>query len=302
LPPASPDNPLTPEPGPTGLLVIGGGYTGARLAAAWRRARSTPVRTSRRMARASDEFSLDFDAALPDPPASDGRLVVWTVPPPAQGDTDPRLAAGLAWLSEGGRPTRLIYLSTTGVYGESPDWIDETTPPAPDGPRGRRRLAAEDTAFAWGEQQGVAVTCLRVAAIYGPGRLPRQRLEDGRPIDPELAARPTNRIHVDDLVAAVLAAGMDGAPAAIYNVCDGRPVPWGEYLDHCADRLGLPRLARERGLEEEPVAAWLGRERRISNRRLMETLRPSLRYVDYRAGVNASVAEETAGQEVPGRG
>jgi hypothetical protein len=100
--------------------------------------------------------------------------------------------------------------------------VTEDTPPAPTTPRGARRLAAEHAVRAWCEARGAPWVILRVPGIYGPGRLPLERLRRGDPSIAESEAGPGNRIHVDDLVTVLRAAGESLlAVNRVYNCGDG---------------------------------------------------------------------------------
>lgn len=279
------------------LLIVGCGASGRGLAQRWLAAQHGPVVAHCRSdesaaelrARGLTVWQQDLDArtgALPTLPA--GASLVWLAPPPRHGQADARLRRWLPPLLKHGAFQRLIYASTTGVYGSRlKGWLDETAATEPDSERGQRRLDAEQTALAQGQAAGVAVVRLRIAGIYGPGRLPRARLEAGRAITPELASRLGNRIHQHDLIESLYQALIQGRDGAVYNVADGAPAPFGDYLDACADGLGLPRLPRDEGAGDDPAAAFLAQQRRIDNRRLREELGVRLRYPDYRRGLEA---------------
>jgi nucleoside-diphosphate-sugar epimerase len=221
-------------------------------------------------------------------------IVYYAVPPPPAGLVDTRLARCLAGAA--GRPRRIVYLSTTGVYGDHGGGrVDETTPPAPRTPRAVRRLAAERAITAWAEAQGVSWCVLRVAGIYGPGRLPLERLRRGEPaIRPE-EATPTNRIHVEDLATACVAAGVsDRAHRRIVNVCDGSDASSTEFLLRVAQSAGLPPppfVSRAEARATFTASAWsfLGESRRVDNRRLTGELGVALAYHDLDAGIRASL-------------
>ncbi|MCP1728125.1 hypothetical protein J2T60_002125 [Natronospira proteinivora] len=283
------------------LLIIGCGASGLDLAQyCLAQAHRPVIAHCRRIERAATleaqgltvwRQDLDqADGALPILPS--GGDLVWLAPPPRQGDEDSRLRQWLPRLLAQGRFRRLLYASTTGVYGSQlSGWVDETGVTEPDSERGRRRLDAEQVALTEGQRAGVDVIRLRIAGIYGPGRLPRARLEAGRPITPELAARPGNRIHQADLVISLYQALIQGRDGAVYNVADGYPAPFGDYLDACADALGLARLPRDENAGDDPAAAFLARGRRVDNRRLREELGVCLRYPDFHQGIEASLAK-----------
>lgn len=179
----------------------------------------------------------DLDQAGWQWPAAEA--IYWCAPPPAQGVDDPRLAAALRLMpapSQG-----FLYVSTSGVYGDCQGrWIDEAEPLKPQSARGQRRLAAELHLRAWAARTGAKTITLRVPGIYGPGRLPLERLQKGLPIVRADESPWTNRIHADDLAAAAVLALAKGAAGAAYNVSDGAPTTMTDYFLRCAALLGLP--------------------------------------------------------------
>jgi nucleoside-diphosphate-sugar epimerase len=213
----------------------------------------------------------DLDAQVPALPDLRDATVFYLAPPARQGDDDARLRNFLQAL----RSARvLVYLSTSAVYGDCGGaWVDETAAVNPGSARGRRRAAAETHALAWGQAQGMPVKILRVPGIYGPGRLPVERLQRGLPVLHEADSPWTNRIHADDLAqAAVLIAG-HGEPAAAYNVSDGNPTTMSDYFNRCADLLGLPRppqvaLAEARTRLTPEMMSFLEESKRLGTRRL----------------------------------
>jgi nucleoside-diphosphate-sugar epimerase len=290
------------EPAGRPLLIVGCGDSGLRLARRWRAAGGGEVLGLRRDTAAIDALAepgirgwpLDLDAAdaLPSLPAEfdDSAALVWLAPPPREGREDSRLRH-LPALLERLRPQRLVLASTTGVYGpgDAGRWTSEDSPIQPDTDRAHRRVDAEQRAVAAAGTAGVALARLRIAAIYGPGRLPLGRLREGRPLSTEMAARPGNRIHVDDLVEALFLAALRAPDGAVYNVADGCPAPFGDYLDACADALGLPRLPRDDQSVPDPAADFLRAGRRIAADRIRRELELVLHYPDFRRGIPASL-------------
>ncbi|MBI3464016.1 MAG: NAD-dependent epimerase/dehydratase family protein, partial [Planctomycetes bacterium] len=116
---------------------------------------------------------------------------------------------------------RLIFVSTTGVYGQTTgEWVDEDSPRVPAGDSGRVYLEAEQMLLA--HQLGTKAIILRLAGLYGPGRVPqRDRLASGEPLP---AAGYLNLIHVDDAAQVVLDAERLAVPPCVYCVSDGHPV------------------------------------------------------------------------------
>ncbi|QKT03691.1 NAD-dependent epimerase/dehydratase family protein [Ectothiorhodospiraceae bacterium 2226] len=278
------------------VLIVGCGDIGRRVGALWRQ-RGVPVTALTRRPDAQNAADLDWRAVDLDAPLAPhrvaGRLVYYFAPPPPQGTVDTRLRRWLA--AAEGRATRLVYLGTSGVYGDCGGaWVDESRSPAPATDRGRRRLDAEHACEAWARRHDVPLTVLRVSAIYGPGRLPIGRLQRGEPVVRAAEAPWTNRIHADDLATACMAAA--DAPPGIYNVSDDHPGTLPEYLDAVADRLGLPRppqisLAEALAQASPARREYLRESRRLCNRRLHDVLGVRLAYPSLAEGLRRLTPE-----------
>ncbi|MFT7641811.1 MAG: nucleoside-diphosphate-sugar epimerase, partial [Pirellulaceae bacterium] len=135
-------------------------------------------------------------------------------------------------------PQRFIYISSTGVYGQTDgDWVDEDSPCDPARPGGKACLAAEQILGEIDWKQ--AVTVLRLAGIYGPDRVPRQAdIRNGFPIPG--SSGYLNLIHVDDAASIVVTVGEHPSPANHYVVSDGQPVLRNDYYSELARLLEAP--------------------------------------------------------------
>ncbi len=223
--------------------------------------------------------------------------VLHFAPPPAQGATDPRTRRLLAALGAGASlPQRLVYISTTGVYGDcGGELVPETRALAARTARARRRVDAERQLRAFGRRGGTRVGLLRAPGIYGADRLPLERLRRG---DPVLAADDdvyTNHIHANDLADAACLAMFRARPGRAYNVTDDSELKMGEYYDIVADVFGLPRPPRcprvSIGERLSPVTlSFMNESRRLDNRRLKRELRMRLRYPTVVDGLQAACA------------
>jgi nucleoside-diphosphate-sugar epimerase len=229
---------------------------------------------------------------LPPFPAPEGR-VFYLAPPPEGGDTDPRLARALGALRPVGLPLRLVYISTTGVYGDCGGaWVDETRPASPTADRALRRLDAERRLQAWSLESGAEIVILRVAGIYGPDRLPLGRIRQGLPVVRAEEAPFTNRIHEDDLVQVCAAAMERPVAGEVFNVSDGRPGTMAEYFDAVADLAGLrrpPKIAMaEAAARLSPgMLSYMQESRRLRNDKMLERLGVVLRYPTLEQGLAA---------------
>jgi nucleoside-diphosphate-sugar epimerase len=189
-------------------------------------------------------------------------------------------------------PQHLVYISTSGVYGDCGGaLVDETRPSRPQTERAKRRADAEETLRAWGARSGVAVTILRVPGIYADDRLPLERLTRGTPALNADEDSYVNHIHADDLARATLAALRRGQHRS-YNAADDAPVKMGDYFDLVAERCGLPRpprITREeaRRVISRELYSFMNESRRLVNTRLKRELRVALQYPTVRDGVPA---------------
>ncbi|QRM20944.1 NAD(P)H-binding protein [Dechloromonas sp. TW-R-39-2] len=256
----------------------------ASRAGQWREAGAIPL-----LADLDDRASLDRLAGLAD-------VVLHLAPPPGEGQFDTRTRHLLAALGKGkSLPRRLIYVSTTGVYGDCQGrQIDETRHLAAESPRAARRVDAEQSLRAWGKQTGVAISILRAPGIYAADRLPVERLQRGMPALNEADDVFTNHIHADDLAAACVAAMTHGAANRAYNVVDDSDLRMADYFDRVADAFALPRPPRISRAEAEqrlsPMQMSFMREsRRIGNRRLKQELKLRLAYPSVDDGIRAAL-------------
>lgn len=226
----------------------------------------------------------DLDAESP--LACTVPLVFYFAPPPLSGRSDPRLRQCLKSLDAA---TRVIYISTSGVYGDCAGrWIDEDEPLNPISERAHRRLDAERALAEWGGDYVI----LRVPGIYGPGRLPIERLRKNLPVVRDAESPFTNRIHADDLANATLHAAAFGTAGAAYNISDGHPTTMCDYFTRCAALLGLPpppqvSLAEARRVFTPAMWSFMEESKRLLTSRLREQLRFKPRYATLAQGLPA---------------
>ena len=264
------------------------------------------VRTAEAAARASRLGATPLAGDLDRPEtlaslAGAAECVLHLAPPDAGGDRDLRTRSLVDALSARGmvahanrpirRLERLVYVSTSGVYGDCGGArVDESRPVNPQSDRAQRRVDAERTLLDWGVREGVRVTILRVPGIYAADRLPIERIERGTPA---LRAEDdvfTNHIHAEDLAAVCVAALAHGADGRVYNVSDDSELKMGEYFDLVADRAGLPRPPRiaradAPGQISPMTLSFMSESRRLVNRRMKAELGITLRYPTVREGV-----------------
>jgi nucleoside-diphosphate-sugar epimerase len=189
----------------------------------------------------------------------------------------------LSILSHGaGFIRQLIYISTTGVYGDCQGaLIDETQALNPSTARAQRRVSAEKQIRSWG-MSGVQTHILRVPGIYAANRLPIERLERGTPVLKSSDDVYTNHVNADDLARLITYVLWRGKAQRIINACDDSQLKMADYFDLVAEKMDLPKPPRasrkDLSAQLDPMMlSFMGESRRIQNKRLKE-LRFKLRY------------------------
>lgn len=285
------------------LLIVGCGDVGMRVArllrGRWRLIAITTSAARCAELRAAGIVPLVADL---DRPATLQRAagladaVLHLAPPPLHGATDPRTANLLRALARRGGLQRIVYGSTTGVYGDCGGArFDETRAVAPATDRARRRVDAEARLRWYGRVSGTRVSILRIPGIYAgdrPGGHPRERLARGTAV---LAAEDdvfTNHIHADDLARACVAALQRGLPQRIVHASDDTDLKMGDYFDRAADLCGLPRpprITREQARQQlsPMLLSFMSESRRLDNIRLKRELRLKLHYPTVDSGLLA---------------
>lgn len=270
------------------LLILGCGDIGMRLIRQLR-GRFRIFAVTRQVERIEE---LRAAGAVPiiadlDQPASLGRLaslarhIVHLAPPQSDGVTDTRTRNLIPLLPRG---ANLVYLSTTGVYGDCHgDWVDETRTPHPQNARAKRRVDAEQALRRWARRAVARLSILRAPGIYAADRLPIERLQKGTPALSEEDDVYTNHIHADDLANIVAHALMHAAPCRVYHAVDDSCMKMGEYFDAVADAFQLPRAPRLprkqlRSQVSPMLLSFMSESRRLRNTRMQCELGVRLRY------------------------
>ncbi len=285
------------------LLIVGCGDVGLRvlklLQGRWRvlALSSSP----QRLATLRSLGALPLLGNLDQPPTL-GRLggladaVLHLAPPPLQGVDDPRTRALLAALSRGGRVQRLVYASTSGVYGDCAGArFDETRAVQPGSDRARRRVDAEWQVRCFGRRTGAQTSVLRIPGIYASDREgghPRERLLRGTPVLQAQDDVYTNHIHADDLARICVKALTHGLPGRTYHASDCTELKMGDYFDLAAQLCQLPAPPRVGRAQAAAVLSpiqlsFMSESRRLDNRRLLRELRLQLRYPTVMEGLTA---------------
>ena len=281
-------------------LIVGCGYLGRRVARRWMAAGHAVTGLVRSPAGAE---SLAREAVLPlvadvtqphtlrDLPAADTLLYAVGYDPAGGASRSAVYVDGLLAVLDAAssQVRRVILISSTGVYAEQGGgWVDEASPCRPLRESGRALLAAEQALAA--HRLGDRGIVLRLAGIYGPGRLPRRaELVSGESLA-IATSEHVNLIHVEDAAAAVLAAEAYAQPPRTYVISDGHPVERREYFVELARQFGLPPPSFRDPLQGEPTKRR-GGDKRVSNARMLAELHVTLAYPTYREGLAAAVTQ-----------
>jgi nucleoside-diphosphate-sugar epimerase len=286
-------------------LILGCGYLGSRVARLWQARGENVAAVTRSAGRASVLRSAGYLPIVADVTDATSLRQLQKI-----GDIDSVLyavgfdrAAGKAMREvyvEGLRNTidaladtvkRLIHVSTTGVHSQNDgSWINEDSPCEPTREGGRVCLEAESVVRQHTIEPRAIV--LRLAGIYGPGRIPRlEELLAGTPI---LAAPEAwlNLIHVDDAARIVLAVEQQVKPPRTYLVSDGHPVRRREYYAEAARLLDAPPPVFAAGASAVAADRRDASDKRVNNARLMCEIDIQLQYSTYKLGLAHTVAVE----------
>ncbi|MFS0754756.1 SDR family oxidoreductase [Noviherbaspirillum sp. 1P10PC] len=284
------------------LLIIGCGDVGMRLLPLVRdrfrvyAVTSQPARHAELRAAGAVPLTANLDQ-----PATLARLarlashVIHLAPPPAVGAIDSRTRNLAAILPQG---ASLVYVSTTGVYGDCGGAeFDETRPVRPANPRAVRRVDAERVLRRWAKKAGGRLAILRVPGIYAQDRLPLERLQKGMPALAEQDDVYTNHIHADDLARLILLTLFRGAPQRLYHAVDDSDMRMADYFDAVADAHQLPRPPRlPRAQLREAVSpmmlSFMSESRRLRNDRVKQELGMRLRYPTVRSALAAPAQQD----------
>lgn len=265
------------------ILILGLGYSAGRFADLARAAGYRVVGVQR---KAAGEVLAFDDPSLPGRIA-DAKVILSSVPPDSGTGVDPVLARFGAAL--GATSARLLYLSSTGVYGDTGGAVvDEASPVG-----GGRRSARTQADLAW---QALGATVVRLPGIYGPGRSAIEQVQAGTARRIDRPGHRFNRIHVDDIAGSLLALVETGA-AGVFNLVDSLPAEPREVTETACRLLGaaLPPLEPFDPATLSPMARGFWSERRIvTGARLLRVTGYRLRHPDYKAGLAAIVRETAA--------
>ncbi|WP_188408366.1 NAD-dependent epimerase/dehydratase family protein [Agaricicola taiwanensis] len=290
----------------TTLLLLGYGYAAERIAERHADRFGKLIVTARSADNVDALRARGLDAYLFDGTGVSAELSLALRPvthvvssiPPAEA-SDPVLAALAPELARSPNLAAVGYLSTTGVYGDRLGaWVDEDTEPQPNGPRGHRRLQAENQWRAFAEGSGATAIILRLPGIYGPGRNTLMQLRAGTAKRIVKPGQVFSRIHVDDLADAVAAALLNPSAGRIWNVADDEPAPPQDVVTYAARLMGLeppPAVLFEEAQLSDMAQSFWADNKRVANRGIRDRLGVTLTYPTYREGLHALWTQSNGG-------
>ncbi|MDH5217066.1 MAG: NAD-dependent epimerase/dehydratase family protein [Gammaproteobacteria bacterium] len=281
------------------IYIIGYGDVGARIAPLLveRQVDVFAVARNSKQEIANEHFhyrKIDLDQCEDGPAIiGDKADIIYLAPPPTQGTIETRFKSFLANLKNNNTiPRRIVYISATGVYGDcGGEWITEETPLSPNADRSKRRVDAENQLTAWCKTHNTEWIILRVAGIYGSGKLPLARLEKGMSVLQEDIAPASNRIHIDDLANIVIAAMDSEFANEIYNVADNNPTTMTDYFTRVAAAYQLPAPLQISWEEAQKtlspqMLSYLSESKKLDTSKLVRQLKITLRYPDLASGID----------------
>ncbi len=225
---------------------------------------------------------------------TDDSSIIYMAPPKQDRDGDIRLGNFLEKLSKR-KIHKLTYISTSGVYGNHNDGlVDETSELQPITERAKRRLAAENMIQEYSCATSNAFIILRVPGIYGPGRLPIDRIRKQEPILHESQSKKTNLIHVEDLARISWLCLTSNIKNEIFNVSDGSPITVTYFYKEICKIIGLkmpPEISMDEAYEcfSEKRLSFL-RESRILDISKMKKFFPGqIKYENITEGIKESL-------------
>ena len=230
------------------------------------------------------------------------EFLLHTAPPPLQGARDER-TRNLLLALEGwpqGYPRRVVYISTSGVYGNCEGaLVDESRPVQPATDRARRRCDAEAVLAEWCARRGATLVILRAPGIYGDNRFPLERVRKGTPVLRREDDVYTNHIHAEDLAGICIRALDELTPEGIYNTVDDSEILMGDWLDLVADGFGVerpPRIPRSEAKARipAPLLSFMSESRRLLNVRLKRDMGYQLLYPTVADGLRAAAVPSKA--------
>ena len=279
-------------------LIIGCGYLGQRIANRWVATGDIVYAVTRKEERASELASSGMRPIIADVtqpqslqnlPETDTVLLAVGMDRSRYSDIREVYVDGLQNVLAKLSPTtsHLIYISSTGVYGDfGGAWIDETAPAIPTREGGKACLEAEQMIAT--SRFGNASTVLRFAGIYGPDRVPTKALIESNQWKKLSANGYLNLIHVDDGARIIEAVAAQSPSGQLYLVSDGHPPLRREYYEYIARHFGVAEIPWEE-VESTPENSRSANNKRICNNKLIERYDINFEHPNFRSGLAQSL-------------
>lgn len=281
-------------------LIVGCGYVGKRLAEYWKTQGDDEVFATTRSPSRAKEFEkagykpviwdITKENAEPLPPVETLVFAVGFDRSTGHSIEEVYVDGLRRLLTACTQVERFIYVSSTGVYGQTDGgWVDENTDCLPNRDGGKACLAAEQMLESHSEFASKTII-LRMAGIYGPERLPQAALlKKGEPLSVAADAH-LNLIHVDDIVQIIAGCEAISTPDKLC-VSDGQPVLRRDFYEYLAKQLGTDPPQFQPPVPGSSRADRARGSKRVRNARLLERLKPSFRYPSYQDGLAAIVEQ-----------
>lgn len=270
------------------FLIFGFGYTAKALSPKLLSQGFTVVATSRKPDSQNVEL-IDFNCPHLVEHLEQATHLLISIPPIGDqsdlvlnqyGELIKKQAPHLQWLG---------YLSSTGVYGDHQGrWVDENSACIPHTAMGISRLKTEQTWFTLAQENQLPLHIFRLSGIYGPGRNALERIKQGKKYSLVKEELVFCRIHVDDIVSALIASINAPRSLAIYNIADDEPAPAhvvNHYATSLLHRAPLPLIQFSESTASSMEQEFYTNNRRVSNLKMKKELRVVLKFPSYREGL-----------------
>jgi nucleoside-diphosphate-sugar epimerase len=282
------------------LILAGSGYLGESIIAEYKIIKDTfniielcrSIKTDKPGVKS---IQIDFDNITDDMKYIEGSVVVYMAPPDTESLKDTRLNKFLNKISYY-RIKKLIYISTSGVYGNcNGQIVNEENQINPLTDRAKRRANAESQIKSYCKRNNIGGIIFRVPGIYGRNRLPIKRVMDRDPLIKIEESRTTNLIHVSDLTRLVIKAfELSNKETEIINVSDGKAIKTTKYYEiiYKALNIKLPEyISYEQAMSmyDEKRASFLKESRVLDITKMKELFPDCIKYEKLEDGIEKSL-------------
>ncbi|MEC9415789.1 MAG: NAD-dependent epimerase/dehydratase family protein [Pseudomonadota bacterium] len=277
------------------FVIMGAGYTGLSVAKKLPPERTVCISRSKNISINCRSLSIDLDRSTDKIESPELFSVLYTIPPNPNIDKDLRLIKFLKAITTA--PKRIVYISSSGVYGDRQGALtDESVKPAPKTKRAIKRLQSEKFLKNWCNERNIELIILRVAGIYGPGRLGVDKIKKGLTVIKKDEEQPSNRIHIEDLTSCCINALTKRKIKGIYNISDGNHKSQSWFVKTICHqmKLNMPtEISRKKAKNtwNQKRLTFLEESRRIDTRKMRKDLLDKLRYPDPEKGIREILSQ-----------